>query len=249
MKLGLDGRVALVTGGSTGIGAAVSLELARQGCDVAIVDVRPAEESEEVLKGIEGSGRRSLYIRSDVALFLEAERTVQVVQKHLGRLDIVVCNAGINRDTVIWKMSEEEWDTVIGVNLKGCFNYCRAAAVVFRNQGSGKIVNISSINGLRGKFGQSNYAASKGGIIALTKAVATELGRYQVNVNAIAPGMVMTGMAASIPKEFLDQAVAETVLGRIASPEDIGHLVAFLCSDYARHITGEVIKIDGGQYI
>lgn len=249
MNLELEGRTALVTGGSAGIGAAVSLELARQGCDVAIVDVSPVEAAGEVVKGIEKAGRRVLFIQSDVALFPEAEKAVARVLKELGRLDILVCNAGINRDAVVWKMTEEEWNSVIDVNLKGCFNYCRAAAQVFRDRGSGRIVNISSINGLRGKFGQSNYAASKGGIIALTKAIATELGRYDVNVNVVAPGMVMTDMAASIPKEFLDQAVEETVLGRIALPEDIGHLVAFLCSDYAKHITGEVIKIDGGQYI
>lgn len=249
MNLGLDEKVALVTGGSRGIGAAVSLELARQGCHIAIVDISPVEAAAEVVGRIEEAGRRSIVIQSDVAVFSEAERVAETVLEELGRLDIVICNAGITRDAVIWKMTEEEWDAVIDVNLKGCFNYCRAAARVFKNQGSGKIVNISSINALRGKFGLSNYSASKAGIIALTKTVATELGRYSVNVNAIAPGMVETAMADAIPKEFLDQAIKETVLGRIASPEDVAHLVAFLCSDFARHITGEVIKIDGGQYI
>lgn len=249
MDLRLDGKVALITGGGQGIGAAVSVELARQGCDVAIVDVSPVESADEVIRQIDETGRRSVVLQSDVCVFSEAEKAVKSVIEELGGLDIVICNAGINHDGVIWKMSEEAWDSVIDVNLKGCFNYCRAAARVFRDQGSGKIVNISSINGLRGKFGQSNYSASKGGIIALTKSIATELGRFDINVNAVAPGMVLTGMGTALPKEFVNQAVEETVLGRLASPEDIGYLVAFLCSEFARHITGEVIKIDGGQYI
>ena len=150
MNLGLDEKVALVTGGSRGIGAAVSLELARQGCHIAIVDISPVEAAAEVVGRIEEAGRRSIVIQSDVAVFSEAERVAETVLKELGRLDIVICNAGITRDAVIWKMTEEEWDAVIDVNLKGCFNYCRAAARVFKNQGSGKIVNISSINALRG---------------------------------------------------------------------------------------------------
>jgi 3-oxoacyl-[acyl-carrier protein] reductase len=146
-------------------------------------------------------------------------------------------------------MTEEQWDKVIDTNLKGYFNYNRAAARVFKDQRGGKIVNITSINGLRGKFAQSNYSASKAGNIALTKALARELGKFNVNVNAVAPGMVMTEMAEKIPPEFLNAAVKETVLGRIASSEDVAHVVAFLCSDRARHITGEVVKVDGGQYI
>ncbi len=249
MELGLDGRVALVTGGARGIGAAISLELARQGCSIAIVDISPADAMKDLIAMIDEQGGRTLVLQSDVSKFAEAEKCIESVRTDLGTLDIVVCNAGVNRDGVIWKMTEELWDEVLDINLKGCFNFCRAAARVFREQGHGKIVNIASINGLRGKFGQSNYAASKGGIIALTKSVAVELGRFDVNVNAVAPGMVMTDMAVDMPQEFLDQAIEETVLGRIAEPGEIAHLVAFLCSDYARHITGEVIKIDGGQYI
>ncbi|MHC4787507.1 MAG: SDR family oxidoreductase, partial [Planctomycetota bacterium] len=155
----------------------------------------------------------------------------------------------INWDGVIWKMTEEQWDTVITVNLKGYFNYNKAAATVFKYQKSGKIVNISSINGMRGKFAQTNYAASKGGEIALSKSLARELGKFNVNVNVVAPGMVMTQMAESIPQEFLVKAMDETVVGRFASPEDCADIVVFLCSDRSRHITGEVIKVDGGQYI
>ena len=146
-------------------------------------------------------------------------------------------------------MEEEQWDRVIDVNLKGCFNYNKVAAAIFKEQQYGKIVNVASINGLRGKFGQANYSASKGGIIAMSKTLARELGKFNVNVNVVAPGLVNTDMAEKMPTEFLDKARDETVLGRIAEPEEIGDVVAFLSSDRARHITGEVIKIDGGQYI
>jgi 3-oxoacyl-[acyl-carrier protein] reductase len=246
---GLTGRGAIVTGGRSGIGAAIALALAREGCEVAIVDRLVDEQARSVLRNIEEAGRRGLLIEADVTGFAEAEEAVQEVVGSFGRLDIMVCSAGINRDGVMWKMSEDQWDEVLDVNLKGCFNYNRAAARVFREQRSGRIVNISSVNGLRGKFGQTNYCASKGGQIAMSKALARELGRYDVNVNVVAPGMVMTPMARQLPEEFVERAVDETVLGRIASPEECADVVVFLCSDRARHITGEVIKVDGGQYI
>ena len=249
MDLGLDGKAAIVTGGRSGIGAAIALSLAREGCDVAIVDRLIDDQARQVVKEIEAGGRSGLAIEADVSDFAGAEKSVLEVVSTFGRLDIMVCNAGINRDGVIWKMTEENWDEVIDVNLKGCFNYSRAAARMFRERQSGKIVIIASVNGLRGKFGQTNYSASKGGEIALGKALARELGKYHVNVNVVAPGMVATEMAADIPPEFLNAAVQDTVLGRIASCEDVAHVVAFLCSDFARHVTGEVIKVDGGQYI
>jgi 3-oxoacyl-[acyl-carrier protein] reductase len=146
-------------------------------------------------------------------------------------------------------MTERQWDDVIDVNLKGCFNYTRAVAPVFREQGSGRIVNLSSINGLRGKFGQANYAASKAGVVALGKTAARELGRFNVNVNTVAPGMVMTELTRTLPAEIIARAQGETVLGRLADPEDVADTVVFLCSERARHITGEVIQVDGGQYI
>ena len=194
-------------------------------------------------------GRRALPLLADVASGSETDATVEGVVMEFGGLDIMVCNAGITWDGVIWKMSEEQWDAVIATNLKGYFTYNRAAARIFKDQKSGKIVNISSINGLRGKFGQCNYSASKGGNNALTKALAKELGKFNVNVNAVAPGMVATEMAETIPPEFLNAAVKDTELGRLATPEDVAHVVAFFCSDYSRHVTGEVIKVDGGQYI
>jgi len=249
VNLGLEGKGAIVTGGSVGIGRAIAIELAREGADVAINYRRHGDEANAVVAEIEKLGRRGLAVQADVASYADAEAMVDRVREQLGRLDIMVCNAGITWDGVIWKMTEKQWDAVINVNLKGYFNYNKAAAIVFKDQKYGKIVNVSSINGLRGKFAQSNYAASKGGEIAMTKSLAKELGKFNVNVNAIAPGMVLTDMMESIPPEFKAVALAETVVGRFATPEDVAHLVCFLCSDRSRHITGEIIKIDGGQYI
>ncbi len=245
----LDEQVAIVTGGSLGIGSAIAISLAKAGANVAINYRKHDKEANEVVAKIEALGRKGMAIQADVSVLADAEKMVKTVIEGFGRLDIIVCNAGINMDSVIWKMTEEQWDRVIGVNLKGYFNYARAAAPIFKEQKHGKIVNITSINGLRGKFGQSNYSASKGGIIALTKTLARELGRYNINVNAVAPGMIGTDMMLKLPEEWKQKAVDETVLGRIGSPEDVGNLVAFLCSEKARHITGEIIKIDGGQYI
>jgi NAD(P)-dependent dehydrogenase (short-subunit alcohol dehydrogenase family) len=150
---------------------------------------------------------------------------------------------------MVWKLTETRWDDVIDVNLKGCFAYARAATAVFKAQRSGRIVNVASINGMRGKPGQANYAASKGGVIAFTRAVAREMGRYDVTVNAIAPGMITTAMTRALPAEVLEQATRESALGRLGTPEDCANLVAFLCSAKARHITGAVVTVDGGQYM
>ena len=245
----LQGKVAIVTGGSMGIGHAIALDLAAHGADVAINYRKHADEANAVVAEIEKVGRRGLAMQSDVASFADAQRMVDTVREKFGRLDILVNNAGINRDGVVWKMTESQWDEVLDTNLKGCFNYIRAAAPVFKEQGSGKIVNITSINGLRGKFGQSNYSAAKAGIVGLTKAVARELGKFSVNVNAVAPGLIETDMMKEAPQDVKDKALAEIVLGRLGAPEEVAHTVTFLCSDYARHITGEVIKVDGGQYI
>ena len=249
MDLGLEGKSAIVTGGSMGIGTSIALVLAREGANVAINYRRHDKEAKEVVKQVEEMGRKGLAIKADVSSHVDAQNMVDTVVKEFGRLDIMVCNAGINWDGVIWKMSEEQWDAVINVNLKGYFNYNKAAAAVFKEQKSGKIVNVSSINGLRGKFGQANYSASKGGEIAMSKTLAIELGKFNVNVNVVAPGMVMTEMARKIPAEFLNKAVDETVVGRIATPDECADVVAFLCSDRSRHVTGEVIKIDGAQNI
>ncbi len=247
MNLELERRVAMVTGGASGIGAAIGRVLAREGCDVALVDCRTDQAN--ALRAITALGRRALALQADERDYAAAERMVETVVHDLGRLDILVCNAGVTADASLWRMSEEQWDRVIDVNLKGCFNYMRAAAAHFKSHGGGKMVGIASINGLRGKAGQANYAASKAGMVALGKTAARELGRFNVNVNVVAPGMVMTDMTRGLASEHIEKAAAEAVLGRIATPEDCADVVAFLCSERARHITGEVIQVDGGQYI
>ena len=248
----LSGKVALVTGGSLGIGRATVMALAREGADVAFTylghRIHPGE-AKEVVSEMQSLRRKCLAIETDVADFAASSSVVKRVVEEFGRLDILVNNAGITRDSAVWKMEEAQWDEVLSVNLKGCFNYIHAASPIFREQKLGKIINITSINGLRGKFGQANYAASKAGIVGLTKSVAKELGKYNVNVNAIAPGMIDTEMAAEVPAEIKQRAVEETVLGRIGLAEDVANLAVFLASEKARHITGTVIKVDGGQYI
>jgi 3-oxoacyl-[acyl-carrier protein] reductase len=249
MDLGLKGKGAIITGGSLGIGRAIAIELAREGVNVAVNYRRHDTEANEVVAQAKEMGVKALAVKADVSSYADAEKMVQQVVNEFGSLDILVCNAGITWDGVIWKMSEKQWDSVIGVNLKGYFNYNKAVAIVFKDQKYGKIVNISSINGMRGKFAQSNYAASKGGEIAMSKSLAKELGKFNINVNVVAPGMVLTDMMEKIPPEFKNAALNETTLGRFATPEDVAHLVSFLCSDRSRHVTGEIIKIDGGQYI
>lgn len=245
----LKGKVALVTGGSMGIGTAISLDLAQNGADVALTFRRHGDEAKAVVEKIQNMGRKGKEYQVDVSDFGSVQKLVEKVLNEFSRLDILINNAGMNWDGVVWKMTEEQWDAVINVDLKGTFNFVRAAAPHFKEQKSGRIVNITSINGLRGKFGQTNYSAAKAGAIGLTKAVAKEMGKYNVNVNAVAPGMILTDMFKDLPEEFKQKAAEETVFNRLGIPEDIAHLVTFLSSEKAQHITGEVIKVDGGQYI
>jgi 3-oxoacyl-[acyl-carrier protein] reductase len=240
----LNGRVAIVTGAFQGIGAAIAQALLAQGCRVAMIDRQFPED-----KSSPAHGSVSKTYTCDVCNVDQVQETVEAVRRDWGRLDILINNAGVTRDGVIWKMSESDWSTVIDTNLTGYFHFIHAAAPVFRTQKSGRIINIASINGLRGKFGQSNYAAAKAGVIGLTKSVARELGPAQVNVNAVAPGLTETEMIASLPEDARRRSLEETALGRLATPEDVASVVVFLCSDGARHITGEVIKVDGGQYM
>jgi 3-oxoacyl-[acyl-carrier protein] reductase len=245
----LEGKVALITGGSMGIGTAISLNSAQNGADVALTYRRHEQEALDVVEKITGMGRKSRAYKVDVSEFDAVQNLVNEVVQEFGHVDILINNAGMNWDGVVWKMTEEQWDKVIDVDLKGTFNFIRAVAPLFREQKSGKIINITSINGLRGKFGQSNYSAAKAGTIGLTKTVAREMGRYNVNVNSVAPGMILTDMFKDLPEEFKQKAADETVFNRLGDPDDVAHIVSFLASDKSRHITGEVIKVDGGQYI
>ncbi len=192
---------------------------------------------------------RARFVEAEVSNFEQVADCVENILSEEKRLDCLVNNAGISRDTTVWKMTEDQWDAVLNVNLKGAFNFIHHVAPHFREKNGGKIVNVSSINGMRGKFGLANYSASKAGLIGLTKTVAKELGRYNVNVNAVAPGYVLTPLTQKLPDKIITQAKAETVFGRLAEPEDVAKLILFLCSNLAQHITGEVIKVDGGQYI
>lgn len=247
--INLQGKVAIVTGGSRGIGAEIVKSLARNGADVAFNYVKSEEKAMELVKELEAMGRKALAVKCDVMELADAEKMVEQVKNTLGGAHILVCNAGVNWDGVLWKMTAEQWNRVISVDLTGTFNFMRACASIFKDQNYGKIINITSINGIRGKFGQTNYSAAKSGVHGLTKAAAKDLGKFGVNVNAIAPGFILTEMGEAMPDEFKKIAIEESALKRAGLPEDIANLTVFLASDAAKHITGEVIKVDGGQYI
>lgn len=244
--MNLSGKTAIVTGAGQGIGAAIALKLAGHGADIIIIDKK---EAAEIADQIKIHGRKCKSYQADISDFKAAEKIISEIAVESGRIDILVNNAGINKDSVIWKMTEEQWDAVLNINLKGYFNYIRAISPLFKEQKSGKIVNITSINGMRGKFGQANYSAAKAGIIGLTKTLAKELGKYNVNVNAVAPGLIETEMMRNADERVRENARAEIVLGRFGQPDDIANIVLFLVSELSKHITGEVIKVDGGQYI
>lgn len=247
--INLQGQTALITGGASGIGAAIARKLAASGANLVLVDRKTPEAAEDFIRSLKNTGTRVFSVSADVSDFSKAVETVNAALNEFGRLDILINNAGINRDGVIWKMTEEQWDEVIDVNLKGCFNFIRAVSPFFREQKSGRIVNITSINGMRGKFGQVNYSASKAGIIGLTKSVAKELGKYGVNVNAVAPGLIETDMMMTADESVRSAALEEIVLKRLGQPDDVANAVVFLCSAMSVHITGEILRVDGGQYI
>jgi len=235
--LDFDGRVAVVTGGARGIGLAIARALAGRGADVHVFDVSPGEE---------GDPAPYTFHKVDIT---DSASVAGAVANLPGPVSLLVNNAGITRDRTMVNMSDEEWESVLSVNLTGAFRVTRAMAPGMRKAGYGRIVNITSINGIRGKFGQANYSASKAGLIGLTKALARELGPKGITVNAVAPGMVMTAMARALPGEIVAKARAECVLPELAGPEDVASLVLFLLSDAARMITGEVIRVDAGQYL
>lgn len=237
----LDGKVALVTGGSRGIGAAISRELARAGAKV-VVNYRAGQEAaDEVAEEIGG-----LAVQADVSKPEEVQALIERVEGEFGDIDALVNNAGVTRDTLIARMSDDDWETVIDTNLRGTFNTSRAVSRKMLRRRAGSIVNLSSVVGVHGNPGQANYAASKAGIIGLTKALARELGSRGVRVNAIAPGYISTELTGVLNDEQRGLILQNTPLGRLGEPEDVARAVRFLCSDEAAFITGEVLLVDGG---
>ena len=244
-----EGKIAVVTGGARGIGRAIAERLARGGADVALCDV-----AEDVLASTAASiaadfGVRARGYKVNVADSEAVADFIGAVVKDFGKLDILVNNAGIARDGMLFRMSDDDFDRVLKVNLYGTFYFCRAAGRVMSKQRSGRIVNISSVIGVMGNAGQANYAASKGGVIALTKAVAKELAGRGVTVNAVAPGFIETEMTAALPAEVRQNYMATIPLGRFGSPADVAEVVAFLASDAASYLTGHVLFVDGGMMI
>ncbi|HKC65126.1 MAG TPA: 3-oxoacyl-ACP reductase family protein [Pyrinomonadaceae bacterium] len=249
--LGLEGQVALVTGGSRGIGRATVMRLARLGANVAVNYLRDERAAREVVEECERLNVKALAIQADVSRVRDAERLVKRILDKFGRLDILVCNAGVWEGAAVDEMTEELWDRVLEINLKGTWTVCRSAVPFMKKSRSGRIIIVSSTAGQRGEANVSNYAASKGGQISFMKSLASELAADGINVNAVAPGWVETDMCEGVFADALyRKAVESTIpLGRVASADDIACAIAFLCTGWARHITGEVLNVNGGSVL
>ena len=243
----LEGKVALVTGAGNGIGEATARRFAREGAIVVANDV-DVEQARSVVTELQKEGARSLAVAGDVTKRADVEAMMHHVVGEFGRLDVLINNAGINRDAMSHKMTEEQWDQVISVNLKGTFLCAQAALIRMRERGWGRVVNTSSIGSL-GNIGQANYAASKAGVIGLTRTLALEYAKYGITVNCVAPGPVMTRMLAGVPEAIREKIVARVPIGRIARPDEIAGVHAFLASDDAAYITGQVVFVDGGMSV
>jgi 3-oxoacyl-[acyl-carrier protein] reductase len=245
--MNLNEKNCLVTGGSRGIGKSIALQLADYGANIAITYSRSAEAASEVVKEIESKNVKATAFQADAVDFEAAEKVINSVIDEWGSLDVLVNNAGITRDNLILRMSEEQWDAVISTNLKSVFNYSKAAAKpMMRNRG-GSVINISSVVGLSGNAGQCNYAASKAGIIGFTKSYAKELASRNIRANVVAPGYILTEMTDTLSDSVLEQINSVTPMGRAGNPEEIASTVAFLASDLSSYITGTVIRVDGGM--
>jgi len=240
-------RVALVTGAARGIGRTIAATLAQTGLMVYLNDVAPPEEAADTIREVTAKGAQAAYLQFNVADPAQVGPAFEGIIKESGRLDILVNNAGITRDQLMVRMKEEDWDLVLDVNLKGAFNCLKAAAKPMIKQRSGRIINISSVVGLMGNAGQANYVASKAGLVGLTKAAARELASRNITVNAVAPGFIETAMTEALPEKTREVMLAQIPLNRFGTPEEVAQAVAFLASDQAAYITGQVIHVNGGM--
>ncbi len=245
--MSIKGKTAVITGASRGIGRVIAQTLAAQGANIVANYIGPPDEVKETVEICESLGVKCVAIEGDVSKFEDCEKLFAVAKEEFEAIDILVNNAGITRDMLIAKMSPEDFDAVINVNLKGTFNCTKLAGRIMTRQKSGRIISISSVIGIMGNIGQANYAASKAGIIGLTKTAAKEFGRRGITVNAIAPGFIETEMTASLPEEIKANMMNAIPLARLGSPQDVANTVAFLASEEAAYITGQVICVDGGM--
>jgi 3-oxoacyl-[acyl-carrier protein] reductase len=243
----MDGRVAIVTGSARGIGRAIAEKLASLGADIVIADIRLETASGTATEIAEAFGRHTLPVEVNVADFASAQAMVDQATKTFGHVDILVNNAGITRDTLIMRMEEADWDAVLNVNLKGVFNCSKSVVRAMMKQRYGRIINISSVSGQSGQIGQTNYSASKAGVIGFTKALAREVATRQITVNAVAPGFIPTALTNDLAEELKDSILKYTPLGRMGKPEEVAAAVAFLASEEAAYITGQVLAVDGGM--
>jgi len=246
--LKLKGRVALITGAAQGIGKSVALLLAQNGADIVVSDIN-LEKAEETAKEIESIGSKAIAIKVDVANLKDVERMVESILEKFGKIDILVNNAGITRDKLILRMTEEDWDAVLNVNLKGTFNCTKTVVRHMAKQRSGKIVSIASVVGEMGNAGQVNYSASKAGVIGLTKTIAREFAQRRINVNAIAPGYIETPMTEVLPEKVKEELKRLIPMERLGKPEDVAEAVLFLVSEESNYITGHVLNVNGGIYM
>jgi 3-oxoacyl-[acyl-carrier protein] reductase len=241
----LKDKVALITGGAQGIGEAIARKLASEGASIAIIDVN-LEKAKATADDIKKLGVETEAYKTDVSNTSEVQKVVDEIFEKFKRIDILVNNAGITRDTLMMRMTEQDWDLVININLKGAFNFTKAVTKIMAKQRSGSIINISSVVGLFGNAGQANYSASKAGLIGLTKSTAKEFAIRNVRANAIAPGFIKTAMTDKLSKEVIDKYLENIPLKTLGTPEDVANAVLFLASDLSSYITGEVIRVDGG---
>lgn len=246
MKL-LEGKVALVTGAARGIGKALAVRFAQEGANVAFTDLVIDENAEQTKKEIEAYGVKCQAYASDASNFEETEKIVNRIKEDFGRIDVLVNNAGITKDGLMLRMTEQQWDLVLKINLKSAFNYIHAVLPIMLRQKGGSIINMASVVGVHGNAGQANYAASKAGMIALAKSVAQEVGSRGIRANAIAPGFIETAMTAALPEEVRKDWAAKIPLRRGGTPEDIANVATFLASDMSGYVTGQVIQVDGGM--